>query len=201
MIVWLFNWNSLFIFFNIKNLISWKRKLVYKVKLFSYAPIQNTVNYRTVGNAEVKAEVPIATHTTSPHVVSLCFCWSALWRYVSKRNCLERHFCCYDYWYSSDILALGCDYRNIMLSKWSVYLFIINIIAGMSSHLSSVLLVTGIQNMGYKCFLPSQMQSSFITFFYPTNSSFSPPPTPVPDRRVLVISLCEMERLDIAALD
>lgn len=29
---------------------------------------------RTVGNAEVKAEVLIATHTTFPHVLIPCYC-------------------------------------------------------------------------------------------------------------------------------
>lgn len=144
------------IFFNIKKLISWKRKLFYKVKLFSYAPIQNAVNYRTVGNAEVKAEVLIATHTTSPRVLIPCYCWSAFWGYVSKRNCLEKHFCCYGYCYSSDILAFGCDHRNLQVLSVTLTLNevlfvcnkqqIVNIIARMSSHLSSVLIIIGIHS-------------------------------------------------------
>lgn len=200
MIIWLFNWNSLCIFFNIKNLISWKRKLVYKVKLFSYAPIQNAVNYRTVGNAEVKAEVLIATHTTSPHVVVLCYCWSAFWRYVSKRNCLERHFCCYGYWYSSDILDFGCDYRNIMLSKWSVYLFIYNK-PHCRDEQSSVFCPVNNRNSEYGLQMLPLSHAAFITFFHPTNSYFSPPSTPVPVCRILIISLCETKRLEIAGLD
>ena len=62
-----------------------------------------------------KAEVLIATHTISPHVLIPCYCWSAFWGYVSKRNCLEKHFCCYSYCCSSDILALGCDHRNLQV--------------------------------------------------------------------------------------
>lgn len=71
---------------------------------------------------------------------------------------------------------------------------VINIIAGTSSHLSSV----NNRNSEYGLQMPppSHMQPSFIAFVHPTNSYFSPPPTPAPVRRILVISLCEMKKVE-----
>lgn len=65
----------------------------------------------------MKAEVLIATHTTSPHVVVLYYCLSAFWRCVPKGAALKGISVVVVIGMSSDILAFGCDYRNIMLSK------------------------------------------------------------------------------------
>lgn len=94
----------------------------------------------------MKAEVLIASHTASPHVPVPCYCWSALWGYVSKRNCLGKHFCCGGYCYALKIYVLfGCDHRTLqvlsMTLALNVALFIyhkqlvINITASTSSHL------------------------------------------------------------------
>ena len=57
---------------------------------------------------------------------------------------------------------------------------VIHVIARMSSHLFFVLLLIGIQNVGYRwVHLPPHMQSSFITFFQLPNPSLSTYFTPL----------------------
>lgn len=128
------------------------------------------------------------TYNLPTCVVIPGYCWSAFWGYVSKRNCLEKHFCCYGYCYSSNILAFGCDHRNLQVLSVTLTLnevvfiynkqLVINIIARTSSHLSSLLVITGIQR-GVHMSAPSLSHAAFLYYrLHPPNPYLSSHPAP-----------------------